>query len=208
MKCDEALAHMLEADVAHERVRRAQVHVANCSDCRAAMLARDVLAHERAAAAPEPAPGAAARAIRAAVRANAKPSDTGRTFVRGMLAGAGIAAAIALAVIVTWPAARAPGPVASPRIAMALNESKAVNISLDTLQAMRGAEIHVLVTGDVGLDGYAGQRELRWTTDLATGSNQLTIPVVAIGASGGQLVVEVEHEMKRRTFLVDIEGAG
>jgi hypothetical protein len=73
---------------------------------------------------------------------------------------------------------------------------------------MSGAEIYVLLTGDVELDGYAGQRELRWHTDLATGSNQLVIPVVAIGSAGGQLLVEVEHDMKRRKFLVDISGTG
>ena len=68
-----------------------------------------------------------------------------------------------------------------------------------------GAEIHVVLTGSIGLQGFAEQRELRWTTDLDRGVNQLTLPLVALGPSGGQVMVEVQHGDKRRTFVVDVQ---
>jgi hypothetical protein len=66
----------------------------------------------------------------------------------------------------------------------------------------------VVLSGAVGLDGYEGQRELRWRTNLDPGVNQLTLPVIATGAGGGQVLVEVLHEGKRRTFLVDVSARG
>jgi hypothetical protein len=49
-----------------------------------------------------------------------------------------------------------------------------------------------------------GQRELRWSTDLDRGINQLTLPVVALDATGGQVLVEVTHGQQRRTFVLDV----
>ena len=37
-------------------------------------------------------------------------------------------------------------------------------------------------------------------------ANQLTLPIVATGLEGGQLLVEVTHGGKRRTFLVDVDA--
>ena len=75
---------------------------------------------------------------------------------------------------------------------------------LESPEALANAEVRVELRGAVGLDGYAGQRELRWSTDLDRGVNQLTLPVVASDASGGQVVVEVIHGDKRRTFVLDV----
>ena len=46
-----------------------------------------------------------------------------------------------------------------------------------------------------------------WSTDLDRGINQLTLPVVAIDATGGQVLVEVTHGDKRRTFVLDVRAA-
>jgi hypothetical protein len=47
---------------------------------------------------------------------------------------------------------------------------------------------------------------LRWSTDLDRGINQLTLPVVALDASGGQVLVEVTHGRQRRTFVLDVRA--
>ena len=66
--------------------------------------------------------------------------------------------------------------------------------------------MRVELRGAVALDGYAGQRELRWMTNLDRGINQLTLPVVALDATGGQVLVEVTHGDKRRTFILDVRA--
>jgi hypothetical protein len=70
------------------------------------------------------------------------------------------------------------------------------------------AEIHVSLTGQVGLQGFEGQNELRWRTNLDAGTNQLTLPLVSLGAGGGQVLVEVRHANGRRVFVFDVTAAG
>jgi hypothetical protein len=62
----------------------------------------------------------------------------------------------------------------------------------------------VVLRGAIGLRGFDGQRELSWSTSLDRGANQLTLPVVAYGPGGGQLMVEVLSGSRRKTFLVDV----
>lgn len=218
MNCDTALDIVIgDRDPAGEPERReADLHVRDCADCGAALEAIGILGLERAAEVPEPPAGAFDRAVRAAVSAHSAAAPRRRSFAGGMLAGAALAASIALAIVVVTRAPPVePGVrptttagMATPKLELAANETRDVSLSLDTQTAIPGARIHVLVDGDLALDGYAGERELRWTTDLEPGSNQLTIPVVAIGGGGGQLLVEVEHGTRQRRFLVDIAGTG
>jgi hypothetical protein len=153
--------------------------------------------------APAPSRGAFERAIAAATsRAAPRPASFG--FWSGLGLGAALAASIAIAVASFWPVARPIETAVTPQLTVALNEPRNVNISLTTDEAFADAEIHVVLSGAVGLDGYPGQRELVWKTSLDAGVNRLTLPVVATGENGGQLLVEVLHGGKRRTFLVDV----
>jgi hypothetical protein len=34
--------------------------------------------------------------------------------------------------------------------------------------------------------------------------NQLTLPIIALGPHGGQVLVEIQHGDKRRAFVVDV----
>ena len=77
---------------------------------------------------------------------------------------------------------------------------------LESAEALMDAEVRVELRGAVALDGYADQRELRWATDLDEGVNQLTLPVIALDATGGQVLVEVTHRDKRRAFVIDVRG--
>jgi hypothetical protein len=87
-----------------------------------------------------------------------------------------------------------------------VNQPHAVTVSLESPEALADAEVRVELRGALALDGYAGQRELRWITDLDRGINQLKLPVVAVDATGGQVLVEVTHGEKRRTFILDVRA--
>jgi hypothetical protein len=90
---------------------------------------------------------------------------------------------------------------------LAVNRPSPVTVTLESPEALMDAEVRVELRGAVALEGYAGQRELRWMTDLDRGVNELTLPVVALDASGGQVLVEVVHGDKRRTFVLDVRAA-
>lgn len=209
MKCERAIELMtgsVEESTGDER-RLAGEHVADCEACRDACAAVHALRLASLAPVPAPPPGAFGRAIARATGPDLMARPAAGRFWLGMGAGAALAASVAVAVV-SWlpPAEQNSGVRATPQLAMRLNEPRDLSISLTTVEAMAGAEIHIVLSGAVDLDGYAGQRELRWQTDLEAGTNQLTLPVVATGVEGGQVLVEVVHGDKRRTFLVDVEA--
>jgi hypothetical protein len=130
-----------------------------------------------------------------------------RGFWTGLASGAALAATIAtVAVGVSLFRAGGDAPAAVPEVRMALNQRRDVTVTLESPEPLAAAEVHVELRGAVELDGYAGQRELRWSTDLDRGVNQLTLPIVAVDASGGQVLVEVVHGDKRRTFVLDVRA--
>ena len=207
MNCERAV-ELLAGPVEHASAadrRLAAEHAAVCDDCRGAVVsvhALRALSLMPVAEAPE---DGLRRALDRATAPVIRERAAGRGFWAGLGAGLGLAATIALAMVAGF-ALDGDDPTATPRLELALNESRDVNISLTTDEALVDAEIHVTLSGTIGLDGYAGQRELNWHTDLDAGTNQLTLPIVATGTDGGQLLVEVIHSGKRRTFLVDVQA--
>ena len=203
MRCEDVVELLgADEDAATLPARTARSHAESCPECTAALAARRALHAEQYAAVPPLPERSFAHAIDRAVRP-AQPARGRRGFWLGTAVGGTIAACIALgvALLSSRPVA---GPVANPEVAIALNEVRAVSMSLDSPEALAGAEIRVLLTGGVGLEGYDTQRELRWMTDLDRGVNELTLPIVALDARGGQITVEVQHGAKRRTFVLDV----
>jgi hypothetical protein len=208
MNCEQAvelLTGPVEPANAAER-RLATEHAAVCADCRGAVVsvhALRVLSLMPVAASPE---GAFRRALDRATSSTSREQESSRGFWVGLGAGLAVAACIALAVFALLSLSLAPDVSSTPRLSLAVNESRDVNISLTSSEPLFDAEIRVTLSGSIDLQGYAGQRELSWHTDLDAGTNQLTLPIVATGTDGGQLLVEVIHSGKRRTFLVDVQA--
>jgi len=188
-------------------LRAAMEHTRDCADCQAALRAIEAMRTLRDEPTPIFADGAIERAVDRAL-ATSPAQRYRRGFWTGLASGAALAATIAaLAVgVLLWDNGSA--PVAIPEVRAALNMPSNVTVALDSPEPLANAEVRVELRGGVELDGYAGQRELRWSTDLERGVNQLTLPVVAIDAHGGQVLVEVTHGQKRRTFLLDVRAVG
>jgi hypothetical protein len=186
--------------------RLANEHVAQCADCRSAVMA----VHALRLASLTPVPAARPEALERALAVGSSAVGIARPplgrFWLGMCAGAALAASVAMGVVWFAPSRGGLDSTATPQLQMALNEARDVNISLTTAEAMADAEIVVTLNGAVGLSGYAGQRELRWRTNLTAGTNQLTLPIVATGREGGQVQVDVLHGGKHRTFLIDVQA--
>lgn len=204
MNCERAVELMtgpVEASKAGERQLAAD-HLGQCADCRHAVEAVHALRLASLAPVPAASAGAVARTL-AAVRSTPAVRRPDGRFWLGMGLGAALAASLAFAVFLLVPAADPQLP-ATPRLELVLNQPQDVSISLSTPEALADAEIHVTLRGAVGIEGYADRRELQWRTNLDAGVNQLTLPVVATGREGGQVLVDVVHAGKRRSFLVDV----
>jgi hypothetical protein len=209
MRCEDAIEIIRTAGSRPEGdLRAAMDHAAHCGDCHAALRALDAMRFLR----DEPTPIVDESSIERAIdRALTKsPAERYRRgFWSGLASGAAIAATVAAAAIGIWllgDGTEAPA-VALPEVRVALNRRSDVTVTLESPERLANAEVRIELRGAVALDGYAGQRELRWSTDLDRGINQLTLPVIAIDAAGGQVLVEVTHAEKRRTFVLDVRAA-
>lgn len=209
MQCEDAIEQIRTAGSQRSgELRAAMAHATNCDDCHSALRALDALRTLRDESVPTPDPGAIERAIARALTSS--PAQRYRRgFLSGLVSGAALAATLAAVAVGFWIyIGSGDPPSAIPEVRLALNEPRSVTVTLESPEPLLGAEVRVELRGAVALDGYAGQRELRWSTDLDRGINQLTLPVVALDANGGQVLVEVTHGDKRRAFVLDVRAAG
>lgn len=185
-------------------------HLDTCPDCRDALAAARALAAERARPLPSPSYGAFERAMRVALRTDPvrqQAARSSRGFWAGASAGLALAASVVLAVLMLRPdVPQGPPAAVVPQIALSLYESRDVSIAMESPVSLEDVEIRVLLSGSVDLAGFEGQRELSWRTNLDSGMNTLTLPVVAHRAGSGQVLVEVVHQDRRRTFVVDVDA--
>ena len=208
MQCEDAVEVMRAVGSRPgANLRAAMDHVADCSDCLAALRAIDALHAVRDEPTPIAGDAAIQRAVERALATN--PAQRYRRgFWTGLASGVALAATIAAVAVGVWLfGTGGEGPVAGPEVRVALNQRSDVTVALESPEPLANAEVRIELRGAVELDGYMGQRELRWSTNLDRGINQLTLPVVAIDASGGQVLVEVAHGDKRRTFVLDVRAA-
>jgi hypothetical protein len=208
MRCEEAIETIRTAGSQRgDDFRAAMRHAANCDDCHAALRALDAMR----TILEEPAPIVEESAIERAIDKALTTSPAQRyrrAFWSGLTSGAALAATIAALAVGVWLwQTGGEGPVAVPEVRLALNQRSDVTVTLESPEPLVDAEVRVELRGAVALDGYAGQRELRWSTDIEQGVNQLTLPVVAVDAAGGQVLVEVTHGARRRTFVLDVRAA-
>lgn len=156
---------------------------------------------------PEPRPGFFDRAIANATRQPARVAARvdGRARVHPRLTGWGVAAgalAAALAIVLVLPrTATERGPAG---IALALDEVREVSVVIDADRDLADATIRLYVSGAIEIHGFAGQRELTWTTSLEHGPNLLSLPILATGAGAARLVAIVEHDGRSKQAVVDL----
>ena len=83
-----------------------------------------------------------------------------------------------------------------------------IDILLDSPKAMEGAQITVRLDNRVELVGYEGIRDLRWETDLKSGSNKLSLPVQLLTDDTGEITVTVEHggSSKQLSVIVNAQS--
>jgi anti-sigma factor RsiW len=203
----ELLTQSADSENAAER-RVAAEHAAACDACRYAVEAVQYLRAEGLSAVPRMRGEAFAHAMAVATKSAAPREARIATFWSGLGLGAALAAGIAVAIVMLMPGLDSSQDSATPQLTLAANEARDISISVASTEALEEAEIHVMLSGPIELRGYEGRRELRWRANLDRGDNQLTLPLVAKGMGTGQLLVEVVHGEKRRTFVVDIKSLG
>ena len=208
MNCDlvaEQIKALAEGELQGDEKVACMNHIAVCQDCadalrgvRAMLVVRDQAT----------VPGSERVFNRVMSKTSYDPQQ--QASRRGFWLGAGFSGAIAaslLAVAFALGLLGSPG-VDAPQAAefyVSTQEVRPMNIAIEADQLLQGAEISILLSGDVEIDGFGQRNELSWTDDLEPGVNQLTLPVRAIGERGGQMVVRLSHPDSEQIFVVQLK---
>jgi Putative zinc-finger len=191
--------------------RQLESHLHTCKDCQAIARSFDALQSLRGHTDIVPPSGLLERVAQQSRQA-APIAEPRSRFWAGVGVGAALAASIMVAVITSGILERQPELPAPPALAeapqIALGEPRNIDIAIDLPRNLENATITVVLNGGIEIDGYAGLKELSWTTDLQAGVNKLTLPVVALDQSGGQLLVTVGHGNKQRRFTTSLKLPG
>jgi hypothetical protein len=113
-------------------------------------------------------------------------------------AASGAAVAAMATILIMRPQALAP----SDDITLALNESRNIEVLIDSERTLDDATVRVVTSGAVELDGFEDRNEVRWQTSLERGRNVLSLPVVARTSGAAQLVAVIEHDGRSRRVAV------
>jgi hypothetical protein len=206
MRCEDIESLLNEhADVELTPVERQAVeaHVAGCDSCGSAWLAARALRRYRALPTPTPSPTLIAKL--AVMRQ--PPVAMRRTSLWSAAIGGALAAGLVVVTFDYYRAAPADSARTVPSLTMSLNESRDVNVTIDSPEAFMEVDVRVVLAGGIELKGLAGRRELKWKTGLEAGINRLTLPIVASDSTGGRVLVSVGYGAKQQAFVVQINVA-
>ena len=206
MSCDfdkDRIRALANGSLAGAEQDSALAHVDRCEDCRAALRGAEALAELAARDTGTPPAGLFEAVVEKAISQPARIRRDSR-FWMGAGFGAIAASLLALALFFGWTDSRVPTS-SVPEFVVSLEEPRQMNLAFETDRVLDGARITILLSGSVEIDGYGPRRELSWTEDLEAGVNRLSLPVIANGFEGGQMVVRLEHPQSEQVFVVRLQ---
>jgi hypothetical protein len=216
MKCEEmmdTIPGMMAGTLSPGQLADGGRHLVDCQPCNDALRGAGALALLKSrlmARDTGEAPPGLYEKILAEIDTPIESTQPGGRFWWGATFGGAIAAAFfAAALLLGWVAlpTSAPSDVGAETAVfrVALGERRNMDLAIETDRVLEGARISILLAGGVELDGFGSRRELAWTSDLKAGVNKLSLPVVAIGQDGGQVIVRLSHPHSEQVFVVRLK---
>jgi hypothetical protein len=209
MKCEtvaDRIPQIAAGTLRDDEQRACMQHIAGCNTC--TMALKGAVAMWTVRSLPEE---IAPDGLFERVMSRTVHADSGRTSDRRFWIGTGFGGAIAASLLA---AAFALGYLAVPdqpavaEFQVSTSDARPMHIAIEADRPLEGATISILLSGDVRIDGFGDRRELVWTDNLDAGINQLTLPLVAIGDEGGQMVVRLDHPDSEQLFVVQLRTKG
>jgi hypothetical protein len=194
------LRALARESLGREEREQVQAHVDACEDCRAALRGTEALAELAVRDTGAPRAGLFEAVVEHATSQPARSPRDNR-FWAGAGVGAIAASLLAVALFFGWEDSHTPGGI-GPEFAVSIDEPRQMDLAFETDRVLEGAKITILLSGSVEIDGYGPQRELSWTENLEAGVNRLSLPVIANGIEGGQIVVRLQHPQSEQVFIV------
>ncbi len=205
MTCDfnkESIRLLARGSLAGEEQDSVLAHVERCEDCRQALRGARALVELAERETGSPPDGLFEAVVEKAVSQPA-PAPRDNRFWMGAGVGAIAASLLAVALFLGLNDSRVPAD-SVPEFAVSIEEPRQMNLAFETDRVLEGAQITILLSGSVEIDGYGPSRELSWTENLDAGVDRLSLPIIANGFDGGQIVVRLEHPQSEQVFVVQL----
>lgn len=179
-------------------------HAACCAGCNAALRGRHATLAMQQLSIDEP-PAELFERITAEVTRSQPRRGRSWSFWTGATFGGAVAASL-LAIVLALGVLELPAtqPKSVAEFYVSVDEARMMHIAIEADRALPGAEISILLTGNVEVGGFGSRRELNWSDDLEAGVNKLSLPLIASGAGGGQLVVRLSHPDSEQLFVIEL----
>lgn len=129
-----------------------------------------------------------------------------RRFATGFGAAAAVLLAVGIVSALFFRLPHAPEEGEQIRgVTMALESPHTVNLVFSSVTALDHATLTLILPEGIELQGFAGQREITWSTRLQQGRNLLPLTLVAVRPTGGELLAKLEHDNRHRTFRLRVD---
>ncbi len=179
----------------------AAAHLQSCTLCQQRIArVRALRAALRELPIPEPRPEFFDRALE-----HARQSHTAPRSRWPYAAGAALAASLALWLGFNWlPSALPSRADKLAGVTITLHEPRAIQLAFNAERSLQDATLSIRLPDGVELQGFPGQHEIRWRTDLTRGVNMLSLPLIAVSPSGGTLLARLEHGERATEIAVPL----
>jgi hypothetical protein len=207
MNCDfvsDNVQDIATRSLADEKLAESISHIENCSDCRAALRGAEALLELKMRETTAATDQLFDRIVKTATSATSHDQTSNRFWVGAGFGGAIAASIFALAFAFGWTDGIRSAAPATVEFVVALGEPRQMDLAFETDRQLDGATISIFLSGNIGIDGYGLQRELTWTEDLDAGVNRLSLPIIANGVGGGQMVVRMTHPLSEQVFVINL----
>jgi len=209
MNCDavaDRIVTLVTGELPDDQRRDCMSHIAACDDCANALEGASAMHAIRAWPAESAPEGTFDRVMSRTFDTN-KRRAPGQRFWLGAGFGGAIAASL-LAVAFALGMLAVPEEPAVAEFFVSMDEARPMHVAIEADRPLQDATISIMLSGDVQIDGFGDRRELSWTESLDAGVNKLTLPLIAIGEDGGQMVVRLNHPDSEQLFVVQLRTDG
>lgn len=208
MKCNSmksVILNYVDGSLTTEAAAQVSAHVDRCTYCQR-MLERETQLKKSMALLPvvEPSAGFFDRVF------NELEEQSPPSRRNGFWAGFATAAAAGLAAwLVIIPAQMPEQNQQQPALAIisaTVNEVKEVRISFDAPYEYKKVTLSLSLPDHVELDGFPGEKQLSWETEISQGKNVLTLPLIMRKQGKGVLQATVSDAGKSKVFSVQLNS--
>lgn len=210
MQCLQArqmLDEYLDGDLPALQKEKLAQHFFACKSCNQQWLFAQSLQRQlQSMPYPPPYAGFAERVINA-VTAPAQARRQRYGFAVGF-ASAIAATLVVWLVVASQYTAQTPAGDGVINIELAAEETKKIDLVFNSPLGIESATLRLELSDNIELAGYPAKRQLEWQTSLHKGTNRLTLPLIARGNKGGQIMASIASGGKKKIFYLKVVPKG